>query len=461
MRKIAAAPLIFVIVALLPAQNLSFGSRQARPVPQWLPKSTIYELWLNAFSEEGTLRGAIPGLQQHVADLGANIVYLGPIAKRSGTPHASPYNIAGYNAIDAQYGTEQDLHDFISAAHKLGLKVMLDIVYYHSAPDSVMMNIPGFFIRTNEGKIARGFWPQPLPDYKNPQVRKYLIDSLVHWVRDFAVDGFRCDVGAGVPVSFWDQARKALDRVNPEVILLSESDRPDDQLQAFDINYNFQYYLTLRSVLRDGEPAIKLREQWEDANRTMPHGARLLHYTDNHDWRRAVLEFGEKGALAASTLDFTLDGIPFLYNGQEVGDCTATHWITRAPINWSQKGNGTDEKVLRQTYAKYKRLFEMRATHPVLTSGEVIWINNTQPDSVLSFLRKKGNEEILVILNLSNRNTHVTVDLPVMDYYSVENLLSEGKTWFQLYSGRVSANLGAYESIVGKRIPLVPLQPGK
>jgi cyclomaltodextrinase / maltogenic alpha-amylase / neopullulanase len=98
-------------------QNLSFGSREARPEPEWMNKLTIYEVWLNAFSKEGTLRGAIPGLQR-VSDLGASVIYLGPIAKRSGRPHASPYNIADYGAIDPQYGSDQDLHDFVSAAHK-------------------------------------------------------------------------------------------------------------------------------------------------------------------------------------------------------------------------------------------------------------------------------------------------------------------------------------------------------
>lgn len=299
MRQLASVPLTLLTAGLIFGQNLSFATRDARPVPEWLHKTVIYELWLNAFSTAGTLRGAIPELHR-VSDLGATVVYLGPIAKRSATPHASPYSIADYNAIDPQYGNEKDLHDFVSAAHNLKLKVMLDIVYYHAAPDSVMRNMPNFFVKTDDGKIARGFWPQPLPDYRNPEVRKYLIGSLVHWVRDFGVDGFRCDVGAGVPVSFWEEARKELDRVNPNLILLSESDRPDDQLQAFDINYNFQYYLTLRSVLRDGESAIKLRGNWEATKRTMPQGARLLHYSDNHDWRRAVLEFGEKGALAAS-----------------------------------------------------------------------------------------------------------------------------------------------------------------
>ena len=58
---------------------------------------------------------------------------------------------------------------------------------------------------------------------------------------------------------------------------------------------------------------------------------------------------------------------------------------------------------------------------------------------------------------MSNRKVHVYIDLPVMENYVVENLLKEGKTWFELYSGRVSAHLGAYDVVVGKRIPLAPL----
>jgi glycosidase len=334
---------------------------------------------------------------------------------------------------------------------------MLDVVYYHTALDTVMA--PDMLRKTPDGRTARGFWPQPLPDFKNPRTRSYLIESLVRRVRDFGADGFRCDVAAGVPVDFWDDARKALDRVNPGVILLSEDDRFEDQLRAFDINYNFNHYLTLRSVLRDGEPAIRIREHWEKVNRTFPRGARMLHYSDNHDWRRAVLEFGDKGAFAAAVLNFTLDGIPFLYNGQEIGDRTPTHWTTSAPIPWQGEGIGADYKQMKETLERYRRLLAARAQHPALTSGELIWVNNTEPDSVLSFLRKKGDEEVLVILNLSNRKVHVALDLPVMEYYSVENLLKDGKTWFDLYSGRVSAHLAAYEEVVGKRIPLEPLKP--
>lgn len=456
----ATALLVVLLATTGFGQNLNFGDRDARPVPDWLHRASIYELWLNAFSPEGNLRGAIPGLQR-IADLGATIVYLGPIAKYTSEPHGSPYSVADYNAIDPDAGTEQDLRDFVAAAHKLHLKVMLDIVYYHTAPDNIMIqDNPAFFQKTPDGQIARGFWPQPLPDFANPQVRKYLIDSLVHWVRDFQIDGFRCDVGGGVPVSFWNEARQALDGVNPEVVMLSESDRPDDQLAAFDINYNFQYYLALCSVVRDGAPASKIREEWEQMNATMPRGARLLRYTDNHDWPRSVIQFGERGSEAANVLDFTLDGIPFVYNGQEVEDPTATHWRGHAPIRWKDTGNGADEKSIASTEEFYKKLFAMRASEPALTSGSVVWINNTEPDSVLSFLRKKGNDEVLVILNLSNRRVHVTIDLPVMDYWAVQNLLTSDKTWFQLYSGRVSADLDAFGSVVGRKIPLAPLAGG-
>lgn len=440
------------------SEDISFGLRDARPVPPWLYRSSIYELWLNAFSKEGNLRGAIPGLK-NIADLGATIIYLGPIAKRSANPNASPYSIADYNAIDPEAGTEQDLHDFAAEAHRLHLKVMLDIVYYHTAPDNIMMQKdPAFFVKTENGKIVRGFWPQPLPDFSKPEVRKYLVDSLIHWVRDFNIDGFRCDVGGGIPESFWVEARKGLDKVKPEVVLLSESDRPDDQLEAFDINYNFNYYLALRSVLRDGASATAVRKSWETMRATMPKESRLLHFSDNHDWPRAVMLFGEKGATAASVLNFTLDGIPFIYNGQEVDDPTATAWRKLAPIRWSDPGNPADRESIEATLSAYKKLFAMRASEPALTSGSVIWIDNDQPDSVLSFLRRLGNTEILVLINLSNRSVHVTVDLPVMDYYAVQNLLTPEKTWFSLYSGRVSADLGAFGYIVGKKIPLAPLE---
>lgn len=68
MHKASSVTLALLSAGLLVGQNLSFASRQARPVSEWLHKTVIYELWLNAFSAEGTLRGAIPGLHR-IAEL--------------------------------------------------------------------------------------------------------------------------------------------------------------------------------------------------------------------------------------------------------------------------------------------------------------------------------------------------------------------------------------------------------
>jgi glycosidase len=246
--------------------------------------------------------------------------------------------------------------------------------------------------------------------------------------------------------------------VNRDVILLSESDRPDDQLHAFDINYDFQGFLTLRSVIRDGAPAIDIREHWEQTKKEYPQGARLLHFDDNHDWRRAVLEFGDRGAYAAAALNFTLDGVPFLYNGQEFGACEPTHWLTSSPINWPHPTDRNDREAEKETIDKFKLLVATRNQHTALQSGQLTWVNNSEPGSVLSFLRIDSSEQILVVINLSNRQTHVTLDLPVMEYSAVDNLLEGRKTHFQLYSGRVSMTLAAFEPLIAKQIPLAPLK---
>jgi cyclomaltodextrinase len=105
--------LLFVGIESVPAQDLSYGTRDARPAPEWLYRSTIYEIWLDAFSKEGNLRGAISHLL-HVADLGARIVYLGPIAKPSANPQASPYSIADFNEIDPGICSRQEKRGFSS-----------------------------------------------------------------------------------------------------------------------------------------------------------------------------------------------------------------------------------------------------------------------------------------------------------------------------------------------------------
>jgi glycosidase len=444
-------------IALL-AQN-PVAAQNARAVPDWLNRSVIYQVWMRSFTPEGTLYATTSHLQ-YIADLGVNIVYISPLNVH-GYPSvfglSTPYEIKDYDTIDPEYGTEADLKALVSRAHELGLKVIMDIVFAHSANDNVLLNRPGFYQRTPDGKLIMSRWHTPQPDFANPQVREYFRNNMLHWTRDVGLDGFRADVAGGVPTSFWDEARAAMDKVNPNIIMLAEADVPEHQLKAYDISYNFPYYSALTSVVVNGESAERIRQQWEKAKAAFPLGARFLHLNDNHDRNRAAVVFGEKAALATSLLNFTLDGIPFLYNGEEVGDTTAPQQQSHVAIRWDIWKPETQRRtsIAGPQNAKlrvYKQLIQMRKQEAALTSGDPIWVNNSNLDGVVSFVRKSGNDEILVLINLTNRITKVQVDVPAADYARARDLLKDRTLPASLSPDKVSCQLGAFDYVVAKRI---------
>jgi glycosidase len=458
--SVVLCSVVLCAVAVAQAQGLSFGLRKARPSPEWLDRAIIYQVWMRMFTPEATLK-AVTARLPYIADLGATIVYLSPLH-----PGWNPYGIDDYDSIDPRYGTEADLKELTKAAHELGLRVIMDIAYSNIGPNNPILKKPGWVRTTKDGHLELSWWKWPMPNFANPQLREYFVGNLVHWVRDIKVDGFRCDVAAGVPLDFWEQARETLDRVNPEAVMLAESDRPDDQLKAFDLNYNYSYYVTLVSVMRDGEKATRVREQWENARSTYPHGALLCHFSDNHDQTRPVLQFGRKGAMATSVLNFTLDGVPFIYNGQEIADSTATPWWETNAIQFPSAKQPVDPRILDlmiamglhderiTTLNKYNRLFQIRKEEAALTSGELQWVNNTDPDSVLTFVRKQGDEEILVIVNLSNRNILGSLDLPSQQYLRLKQLFGDGALTSNLERsviGRLGYRLPAYGTVIAKR----------
>jgi glycosidase len=325
MRKIyVSAGWILALSLAALAQNSPIAARKARSAPD-VDGAIIYQVWMRSFTPEGTLVATASHLP-YIADLGATIVYLSPLNVH-GYPSvfgpSTPYEIKDYDAIDPEYGSEADLKALVARAHQLGLKVIMDIVYAHSANDNVLLNRPGFYQRSPDGKVILSRWKTPMPDFKNPQVREFFRNNMLHWIRDVGVDGFRSDVAGGVPSDFWEEARDAMDRVNPNVIMLAEADVPEHQLKAYDISYNFPYYVALTSVVVNGESAERIRQQWEKSHAAFPRGSRFLHLNDNHDRNRAAVVFGEKAALATTVLNFTLDGVPFLYNGQEFADMSA------------------------------------------------------------------------------------------------------------------------------------------
>src|SRR3954466_6035030 len=100
--------------AALSGQGLSLASRDARSRPD-LEGASIYQVWMRAFTPEGTLQAAATILP-HIAELGASIVYLSPLqaasavgGKEKGWSLAGPYGIQDYDRIDPGYGSEAGL----------------------------------------------------------------------------------------------------------------------------------------------------------------------------------------------------------------------------------------------------------------------------------------------------------------------------------------------------------------
>jgi cyclomaltodextrinase len=455
---VAAAP----APAAEPPENLA--SHQARPAPPWLTRGVLYQVWLRGFTPEGTLRAATARLPS-VAELGATVVYLCPIMlqdddprrefwstrqKASGTNNPrNPYRIKDYNRVDPEYGTEADLHAFIDTAHKLGLRVLLDLVYFHTGPTSVLTKEPDFCERDAAGKIATGQWNFPRLNFKSRGLREHLLANMVHWVKEFRVDGYRCDVADAIPLDFWDEARARLDALRPDLVMLSEGQRAADQVKAFDLSYGFSWYSASAGVAAGSRPASSLRELWEKQSGARPRGARFMRYTENHDlvndMQRAEIVFSERGAAAMSVINFTLDGVPLLYNGQEIGDTSAQSIFARWPVGWQTACLPKPAKKL----AFHRKLCQLRRNERALGEGEVVWLDNDQPDAIVSFLRRAGDERIVSIASLSNRRVKVQIELPDGRAASFAALLQDGAA-VSPADGDLSLNLDGYGYFVGK-----------
>ena len=376
-----------------------------RPVRDWVRDGVIYEIYPRAFSQQGNFN-AITARLDELKELGVTILWLMPVhpigqEKKKGTI-GSPYAVRDYYAINPDYGTADDLKRLIREAHARGLKVIIDIVANHTSWDSVLMKHPEYYKRDAQGNITypHDWYDIAALNYENQQLRRYMTDMLKHWIREFDLDGFRCDVAGEVPTDFWENARRELEQIKPDIVMLAEAHKPELQVKAFDLDYSWPLHTALTNVLQGRGRASDLRDEWEKEVKEWPKGALHMRFSDNHDERRAIARFGERGALAASAFVFTLDGVPMLYNGMEVGDTTesgAPALFEKLPIFWAIAER-------RPEFPKfYKEMMALRRGSVALRRGTLEWVRNSDEARVISFVRRAENDEVLVAINLSSR----------------------------------------------------------
>lgn len=422
-RWLAAFCLSWLVLNPLPGVAAdATATRTARKSPDWLRKAVVYEIFTRNFSKAGDFNAVTARLDE-LKDLGVDVLWLMPIhpigeKMKKGTI-GSPYAVRDYYAINPDYGTGDDFKRLIGGAHQRGMKVVIDIVAGHTAWDSVLVTQhPEFYKKDAAGKIL-----PPNPDwtdvaglnYENRELRRYMVDMLKHWLKEYRVDGFRCDVAFTVPIDFWESARTELEQINPEVVLFADANAAPGLLaKAFDLDNSGALFSALNRVMSGISPAYLLTKSWENTKDQFPAGALHLRFSDNHEDVRAVARYGLSGALAAQALMLTLDGVPLFYNGMEVGDATESAdpaLFEKMPVFWQSSGR----PPLR---AIYRNLIKLRKERPAFQNDEVLWLQNTAPAEVVTFIRKDAKDEFLVALNLSSRVATGSVEVSAPDGFT-------------------------------------------
>jgi cyclomaltodextrinase len=399
----------------------AIAALSARHSPDWLKSGVIYQIFVRSFSPSGDLNGVTARLDD-LHSLGVNILWLMPIhpygqLKKKGSL-GSPYAVRDYYAIDPPLGSKDDLRRLVQEAHRRQMKVVIDIVANHTSWDSVMITHPEFYKKDKDGHVTSPYdWADVAAlDYSNEKLRRYMTDMLLYWIKEFDLDGYRCDAAGEVPTGFWEQARKELDALKPDIMLLAEAQKPELLKYAFDIDYAWPFLHTVDDVVMRGESATKVRDNVEQQSAFFPRGALHMRMSDDHDELRATTRYGFPGAIAASALMFTLDGAPLIYNGMEVGDSTQSG----APALFEPQKIFWGASQWHPEYPKfYAAMASMRREHPALQQGEIVWVHNSDEQHVVTFLRRSDAEEFLIAVNLSNTPFRGTVEARGEDWKEI------------------------------------------
>ncbi|MBW8349940.1 alpha-amylase [Bacillus sp. IITD106] len=366
------------------------------------PNGVYYEIFVRSFADSnsdgiGDLKGATEKLD-YLADLGIEGIWLMPV-------HPSPsyhgYDVTDYKEINPDYGSLEDMKDFVEKAHSKGIKVIIDLVVNHTSKEhpwfqKALKGDPAFrdyyvWADGNTNTMALGEWNQQvwhglgedkyegifwegMPDlnFENPKVRKEMIQIGEFWLKDIGVDGFRLDAAKHIfsPTSsddpesnnhqWWKEFRTEMEKVQSDVILVGEvwdtatvvaPYLNEGLTSAFNFDLSEKILATVKSESDSGivTTLSRIREFFnKESNGKFVDST----FITNHDMPRVMTELNgnqDQAKMAASLL-FTLPGNPFIYYGEETGmEGPKPDEEIREPFIW-----GMDKDTPEQT--KWQRI---------------------------------------------------------------------------------------------------------
>ena len=374
----------------------------------------IYEMNVGAFTTEGTFNAAAQKLED-LKSLGIDIIWLMPIYTRDGGLN-SPYAARDFKTPNPSYGTVSDLKNFVSKAHELKMEVWLDWVPNHTANNHPWLNEHPEYYASN----LHPYYPDVSQlNYENSALRETMTDILKYWIDEANIDGFRCDFISSpyIPNDYWTSTIPELKnyKSGKTITMLGEADFTDaTRLFGTGWDYDYAWWFqetALWKTVGSGSNAGSLKEVCDKlVNDNRYSDLDRMTYLTNHDVNMnhnvKLSDMYGDNKYAFTVVIFTLYGMPLIYNGQEIGGEQILNYFTDSKIDWSKKDNKMYNTI--KTLAALKHNVDaFKDGKKSEDKGKVVWIK--YDGQVAAYIRRNGNSEALVVLNLGDE-TSVTLN---------------------------------------------------
>lgn len=378
--------------------------------PEWSKNASIYEVNVRQYTPEGTFE-ALEGHLPRIKELGTDIIWLMPIhpigeVNRKGSL-GSYYSVKDYLGVNPEFGDTLSFKKFVKRAHAEGLKVIIDWVANHSSWDNALVTQhPEWYAKDSAGKMFSPFdWTDVVKfDFSNQELRNYMIDALAYWVKEYDIDGYRCDVAGEVPMDFWDQARAELDKIKP-VFMLAEAEGPQFH-SAFDMTYGWEFHHIMNKIYKGEAKAADVEKYLLKNDSLYPEDAYRMYFITNHDensWNGTEFERLGDATETFFALSTLVPGMPLVYTGQEAGLNKRLKFFEKDPVEWGDY----------QKAEFYQTILDLKEQNKALANGKEggTWrrIKTSDDNNAFVVLREKGDQQVLGIFNLSAKE--ITIGL--------------------------------------------------
>ncbi|MFA7076133.1 MAG: glycoside hydrolase family 13 protein [Candidatus Izemoplasmatales bacterium] len=378
----------------------------------------------------GDFKGIINKLD-YLSSYGVKMIYLSPVFK---SPNYHKYDIVDYYNIEDIYGGKNDLIDLVKNAHSKGMRVILDAVYNHCSSShpffqdllknqdkSIYRNwfkVENYPVSIEEGNyenFANQVPTMPKFNTANIEVIEYFVNQALYWVKELNIDGYRLDVSDEVSHMFWKTFYQRLTKLNPELIIIGEIwNHSTKWLSNVEMHTSTNYKLRQNIIdfVNGNQSSKEFIEKYnENKSRYLtPYYTYLISLVGSHDTiRLKTLLNNDLIHHLSLRLMLMLEGIPLIYYGDEIGMEGDDDPDNRRAMKW--------DYLVTQEIIETQKFANLRSNSDCLKKGKTRFFETQS--RVLKFIRFLNNTEILIVLNLSDKEI-IETNTNLIDIFSKE-----------------------------------------